>query len=95
VGLGDPVGAGLVASLARPGGNVTGLSFQGTELAGKQLDLRKQALPQLSRLAVLVNPANASHALRVREAQTAAAALKLQIDVQEVSRADEHELIKE
>jgi putative ABC transport system substrate-binding protein len=51
----------------------------------------KQALPRLSRVAVLVNPANASHALRVREAQAVAATLKVQIEVQEVSRADQLE----
>ena len=86
---GDPVGTGLVASLARPGGNVTGLSFQGTELAGKQLDLLKEAFPRLLRVAVLVNPTNASHAPRVRQAQIAARTLKLQLDVVEASRPDE------
>src|SRR5262249_39081561 len=57
----DPVAVGLVASLARPGGNVTGLSFMGTEVAGKQVELLKEAVPSLTSLAVLANPTNASH----------------------------------
>ncbi|PYN19968.1 MAG: hypothetical protein DMD99_23955 [Candidatus Rokuibacteriota bacterium] len=64
---GDPVATGLVTSLARPGGNVTGLSFVGTELAGKQVELRKEAVPGLVRVAVLVNPTNPSHAPRTKE----------------------------
>jgi len=55
---GDPVGTGLVASLARPGGNVTGLSVLNTELSGKRLELLKEVVPKLSRVAVLLNPAN-------------------------------------
>src|SRR6267142_5367069 len=63
----DPVDTGLVSSLARPGGNVTGLSFVGTELAGKQVELLKEAVPGLARLGVLANPTNASHPLRTKE----------------------------
>ena len=63
----DPVAVGLVASLARPGGNVTGLSFVGTEVAGKQVELLKEAVTGLASIAVLVNPANASHAPRTKE----------------------------
>ena len=55
-GVGDPVGSGLVASLARPGGNVTGLSSLGPELVGKRLELLKQALPGVDRVAVLRQP---------------------------------------
>jgi len=80
---GDPVAAGLVTSLARPGGNVTGLSFVGTELAGKQVELLKEAVPGLARLGVLANPTNASHPLRTKEIAEVARALKLQIDVRE------------
>jgi len=80
---GDPVAAGLVTSLARPGGNVTGLSFVGTELAGKQVELLKEAVPGLARLAVLANPTNASHPLRTKEIAEVARVLKLQIDVLE------------
>ncbi|HEY1438915.1 MAG TPA: ABC transporter substrate-binding protein [Casimicrobiaceae bacterium] len=89
--IGDPVGTGLVASLARPGGNITGISFQGTELAGKQLDLLKEAFPRLSRVAVLSNPANASHAFKVREAGVAAGTLHLQLEVVEARQASEIE----
>jgi len=55
---GDPLGSGLVASLARPGGNVTGLSLMAPDLAGKRLELLKEVLPGLSRVAVLWNAAN-------------------------------------
>ncbi len=58
VGVGDPVGGGLVASLARPGGNLTGLSLLSPELAGKRLEVLKQVLPRMSRVAVLKNPGN-------------------------------------
>ena len=77
----DPVATGLVTSLARPGGNVTGLSFIGTELAGKQVDLLKEAVPGLTRVAVLSNPTNASNPLRTQEIAEVARALKLQVDV--------------
>ena len=87
----DPVGTGLVASLARPGGNVTGISFQGTELASNQLDLLKEAFPWLSRVVVLANPANASHALRVKEAEVAARKLRLHLEVVEARQASEIE----
>jgi putative tryptophan/tyrosine transport system substrate-binding protein len=77
----DPVATGLVASLARPGGNVTGLSFVGTELAGKQVELLNEAVPGLRRVAVLANPRNASHAPRAKEILEVARTLKLQSDV--------------
>jgi putative ABC transport system substrate-binding protein len=77
----DPVATGLVTSLARPGGNVTGLSFIGTELAGKQVDLLKEAIPGLTRIAVLSNPTNASNPLRTQEIAEVARALKLRVDV--------------
>jgi ABC-type uncharacterized transport system substrate-binding protein len=79
VGVGDPVGSGLVASLARPGGNVTGLSTLSPELVGKQLELLKDVLPTVSRVAVLWNPANPVHALTVQEADVAAQALGVQL----------------
>ena len=56
---GDPVAAGLVASLARPGGNITGLSFLGTELSPKRLELLKESIPKLSRVAVIWHPPSA------------------------------------
>lgn len=84
----DPVATGLVASLARPGGNVTGLSFVGTELAGKQVELLNEAVPGLRRIAVLANPGNASHAPRTKEIAEAARTLKLQSDVVEAGTPD-------
>jgi putative ABC transport system substrate-binding protein len=78
----DPVGAGLVASLARPGGNITGLTATaGLEIYGKQLDLLKNALPRVSRVAILVNPASPLYARELREIEIAARALGLQRQV--------------
>ncbi len=68
----DPVGAGFVASLARPGGNITGLSTLAAELSGKRLELLKQAVPGLSRVAVLWNTANAFGGALLRETEAAA-----------------------
>src|SRR5499426_427700 len=58
----DPVGQGFIASLAQPGGNITGLSFLGEELPGKRLELLKETVPQSTRIAVLANPANPTYA---------------------------------
>src|SRR5262249_16378362 len=69
---GDPVGTGLVASLARPGGNVTGLSIQQTDLAGKRLELLREVIPSLRRLAMLVNVSNPLAVLDLGEVQAAA-----------------------
>ena len=78
--VGDPVGSKLVASLARPGGNVTGMTFTPTlELLGKRLALLKEAVPHASRVAILSNPANPSHVHELRAAQAAAARLRLQL----------------
>jgi putative tryptophan/tyrosine transport system substrate-binding protein len=78
-GMGDPVGTGLVASLAWPGGNITGLAILQPELIGKQLEFLKAVLPTVSRVALLWNPANPSHALDVRAAEVAAQALGVQL----------------
>jgi putative ABC transport system substrate-binding protein len=76
----DPVAEGVVASLARPGGNITGLTqFAGLEIIGKQLELLKDAVPGVRRVAVLLNPANRAHTLWGREAEAAARALGLQL----------------
>src|SRR5256886_8028195 len=83
VGVGDPVGSGLVASLARPGGNITGLSNLGPDLVGKQLEFLKDVLPTVSRVALLWNPANPAHALQVRAADGAAQRLGIQLHLVE------------
>jgi putative tryptophan/tyrosine transport system substrate-binding protein len=59
----DPVGSGLVASLARPGGNVTGLSLQQSDVAGKRLELLREVVPRFRRLAILANVANPNNRL--------------------------------
>src|SRR5467141_2164010 len=81
----DPVGAGIVSSLARPGGNVTGLSVQMAEQEGKRLELLKKLLPSFSRVAVLSNPSNPYCVIAVREARLGATALGLQFDLVEAS----------
>ncbi len=93
VGGADPVGAGLVASLARPGGNVTGLSLvAGPEMVGKQVDLLKQALPKVSRMALLWNPANpGGSALAIREGEAAARSLGVELQILEASTLEELE----
>jgi putative ABC transport system substrate-binding protein len=75
---GDPVGAGLVASLARPGGNITGLSGLSSELTGKQLQLLKQIMPKLARVAVLGNSKAAGNAQSIKVIEETAKALKVQ-----------------
>jgi putative ABC transport system substrate-binding protein len=78
----DPVRLGLVASLARPGGNSTGINFLGGELNAKRLELLRELVPGAARVAVLVNPANATNAERTsRDAEAAARAMGLQIQV--------------
>jgi putative tryptophan/tyrosine transport system substrate-binding protein len=84
----DPIAVGLVASLARPGGNVTGLSLVGGEIAGKQVELLKEVVPGLSSIAVLTNPTNASHAPRAKEVVASARALRLRVDTLEASSRD-------
>ena len=79
----DPVGRGLVASLARPGGNVTGLTTRSSDLVGKHLQLLKEAMPQLSRVAVLSNPAQPQHQPSLRVAEVAARGLKVQLEILE------------
>ena len=84
---GDPVGAGIVSSLAHPGGNVTGISVQMAEQEGKRLELLKKLLPSFSRVAVLSNPSNPYCAIAVGEARRGAAALGVQLDLLEASDA--------
>jgi len=80
----DPVGTGLIASLAHPGGNVTGLSNLYEELGGKQLELLKEAFPKISRVAVLWDPANTSNVLWLKDLKIAADALRTTLQPQEV-----------
>ena len=85
----DPVGQGFVASLAHPGGNITGLSSLSAELPGKRLELLKETVPQSTRIAVLTNPAYPAYESNMHNLTEAARALGLHLDVMEVRRADE------
>jgi putative ABC transport system substrate-binding protein len=86
----DPVRLGLVASLARPGGNLTGINFFSTELAAKRLELLHELVPAAVRIAVLVNPTNAANTENtLRDVETAARAKKLQIQVLKASTSRE------
>jgi putative tryptophan/tyrosine transport system substrate-binding protein len=87
----DPVGAGLVASLARPGGNLTGLSVLAPELSGKGLELLQEVVPGLTRVAVLWNAANPANAAVWEETQVAARALGLVLHAQDVRGAQDLE----
>jgi putative ABC transport system substrate-binding protein len=80
VAVGDPVGSGLVASLARPGGNLTGLVSIAPDLEGKRLELLTEVVPKLSHVAFLLNPANAFHVTSEKEARAAAKALHLKVE---------------
>ena len=84
VNVSDPVASGLVASLARPGGNITGLTNISSDLSGKQLELLKESVPGATRVAVLWNPANPAAALQLKETEAAARSLKVQLQLQEV-----------
>src|SRR5215467_6537460 len=86
---GDPIASGLVASLARPGGNVTGLSNQSADLAGKRLELLREVVPGLRRLAIMGNVGNPVSALEMREVQAAAGTLGLEIHTLEIRRAED------
>ena len=89
----DPVESGLVDSLARPGGNVTGITNLITKLSGKRLELLKEADPKLARVAVLYDPATSSSVMEVKEVQTAARELKLTIRPWEVRDANDFEKV--
>jgi putative ABC transport system substrate-binding protein len=86
---GDPVGTGLVASLARPGGNVTGLSNQQNDSATKRLDLMRELVPGLRRIAVLANIGNPTAELEIDQLRAAAPAIGLQITTLGVRRAED------
>src|SRR5262245_58331035 len=90
-GVGDPVATGLVASLASPGGNLTGLSLLSRDLDGKRLELLKEMVPGASAVAVLGNPANPTLPIHRRELQVAGDALGVQLQLLEVRAPDDFE----
>ena len=86
---GDPVAFGLVASLARPGGNLTGLTFFYAEICAKRVELIKEAVPSLTRIAVFVNPANPATSIPLTAMQRTASALKSELVPIEVTTPDD------
>ena len=89
VAAGDPVGSGLVASLARPGGNITGWSNQTPDLAGKRLELLREIAPDLRRLAMMVRTGNVAAALEAREVQAVAKIFDIQVVPLEILSAND------
>jgi putative ABC transport system substrate-binding protein len=89
LGVSDPVAVNLVASLARPGGNITGLSAQTADLAGKRVELLREVVPGLRRLAILVNVGNPSAVKEMGETQAAASTLGLAVITLEIRRAED------
>jgi putative tryptophan/tyrosine transport system substrate-binding protein len=85
----DPVGSGYVSSLVRPGGNITGLSLQSTDLIGKRLELLREVLPALRRLAIMGPSGNRSVVLEIGEIQTMARSLGIQVTAVEIGRAED------
>src|SRR4029450_8543071 len=89
--ISDPVSFGLVDRLAKPGANITGFTTMATVLAGKRLEILKEAMPKLSRVAVLWNPKSTDNELQWKESQVAAHPLRLQLYSMEVSSPDKYE----
>ena len=87
--MGDPVGNNIVASLARPGGNITGLSIQGADLAGKQIELLREVVPGFRRLAILLNVGNASSLSEMGEVVAAARSLGIEVATLDIRRAED------
>ena len=85
----DPVGSGMVASLARPGGNVTGLSVESVDLAGKRLELLRELFPDLRHIAVIGNVGYPASVLEIGEVQKAARTLGIDVDVLKIQRAED------
>ena len=85
----DPLGSSMVASLARPGGNVTGLSIQATDLAGKRVELLREIVPGLHQLAIMVDVGYSAAVLEMGEVQAAARTLGLEVAALEIRRADD------
>ena len=89
---GDPVGNGFVVSLARPDGNVTGLSLQQSDLAGKRLELLREVVPALRRLAILANAGNPITLLDMRDVAAAAGTPGLTVVTVEIRRKEDNAL---
>jgi putative tryptophan/tyrosine transport system substrate-binding protein len=87
--VGDPVGTGIVPNLARPGGNITGLSAIAPDLEGKRLELLREVVPHLAHVAFFLNPANEFHTLSMRQALAAAQALKIKLQPREVRKSED------
>jgi putative ABC transport system substrate-binding protein len=92
VAVGDPVGTRLVAGLARPGGNITGLSNLAAELTGKLLDLLREIVPGFARVAILSNPGNPVHAVYRQEAQVAAERLGVRLQSVEARKPEDFDV---
>jgi putative ABC transport system substrate-binding protein len=89
IAVGDPVGTGLVSSLARPGGNLTGLSSIAPDLEGKRLELLRDVMPKIAHVGFFLNPANPFHAVSIRQARTAAETLGIRLESLEVSKPED------
>jgi putative ABC transport system substrate-binding protein len=85
----DPLGTGLVASLARPGGNITGLSIQSTDLVGKKVELLLEVVPAFQRLAIMAHVGYPASALEMREAEATAATVGIEVVTVEIQRAED------
>jgi putative ABC transport system substrate-binding protein len=85
----DPLGTGLVATLARPGGNITGLSVEATDLGGKRMELLRELSPKIRRLAIMANVDNSASVLEMREVQSAARSIGLEITTLEIRQPDD------
>ena len=85
----DPIGSGFIASLARPGGNLTGLSLQATDFAGKRLELLREVVPNLRRLAIMADNGNAGTLLELGEVQASARTFGLEVATLDVRRAEQ------
>jgi putative tryptophan/tyrosine transport system substrate-binding protein len=88
-GVGDPIGTGIVASLARPGGNATGISNQSVDLAGKRLELLREVVPSLHRLAILGNVENPVNVLEIAQVRTAAQTLGIDVVTFEIRQPED------
>ena len=89
VAVGDPVGSGIVPSLSRPGGNITGLSSIAPDLEGKRLELLREVAPKVSRVALFWNPTNFFHAVSLQQARAGAQTLRIDLQLLGVSTSEE------